>query len=117
MRGAAGLGPVELGAQERLLVLRVGDVAAAQPCAANSDRRPVLTASAKTGSVWSVKNCQGVSAPHSSPMNSMGVNGAVSTRPAATRSSPSGGPARLGDAVAGGPVANLVVVLEKTTKR
>jgi hypothetical protein len=37
--------------------------------------------------MWSVKYCHGVSAPHSSPMNSIGVYGEVSTRPAPTLSS------------------------------
>jgi len=55
----------------------------AQPWAANSCRRPSRTARASPGSVWSVKYCHGVSAPHSSPMNSIGVNGEVSTRAAA----------------------------------
>ena len=31
-----------------------------------------------------MKYCQGVDAAHSSPMNSIGVNGAVSTSPAPT---------------------------------
>ena len=47
----------------------------AQPCAANSSRRPRRTASAIPRSVWSVKYCHGVDAPHSSPMNSIGVHG------------------------------------------
>lgn len=38
--------------------------------------------------MWSVKNCQGVVAPHSSPMKSIGVNGPVSVSAAAQASSP-----------------------------
>ncbi len=65
-----------------------GTSSSAQPCAANSRRRPALTARASSGSVWSVKNCQGVPAAHSSPMNSIGVKGAVSVSVAAQASSP-----------------------------
>ena len=42
---------------------------------ANSSVRPVRTSSASSGSGWEVKNCQGVEAPHSSPMKIIGVNG------------------------------------------
>ncbi len=44
-------------------------------------------AAATSGLVWSVKNCHGVLAPHSSPMNSIGVHGEVSriAAPAASR--------------------------------
>ncbi|CAM5616378.1 hypothetical protein STENM327S_05535 [Streptomyces tendae] len=38
--------------------------------------------------MWSVKNCHGVPAAHSSPMNSIGVNGAVGVRVAAQAASP-----------------------------
>ncbi|CAM5665843.1 hypothetical protein SALBM217S_02415 [Streptomyces griseoloalbus] len=65
-----------------------GTSCSAHPCAANSRRRPSLTAFASSGSVWSVKNCHGVPAAHSSPMNSIGVNGAVSVSAAAHASSP-----------------------------
>ncbi len=65
-----------------------GTSSSAHPCAANSRRRPRRTASASSGSVWSVKNCQGVEAPHSSPMKSIGVYGEVSVRVAAQASSP-----------------------------
>ena len=57
---------------------------AAEPVAANSERRPSRTAFASSGFWWSVKYCHGVLAPHSSPMNSMGVNGEVSTSAAPT---------------------------------
>ena len=36
-----------------------GTSASAQPCAANSRRRPVCTAAASSGSGWLVKNCHG----------------------------------------------------------
>ena len=64
-------------------VLRVGDVRRGPavrgelPPPALADRR------ASSGSTWSVKYCHGVAAPHSSPMNSIGVNGEVSSRPGA----------------------------------
>jgi ATP/maltotriose-dependent transcriptional regulator MalT len=50
-----------------------GMSAGPQPWPWNSALRPWATASASQGSVWSVKYCHGVSAPHSSPMKSMGV--------------------------------------------
>ena len=46
--------------------------------------RPLRVASASSGSGCDVKNCHGVDAPHSSPMNSMGVPGAVIVSTAAT---------------------------------
>src|SRR5690606_10059895 len=45
----------------------------AQPWEANSAARPRRIASASSGSAWSVKYWNGVRAPHSSPMKSMGV--------------------------------------------
>jgi hypothetical protein len=65
-----------------------GMSSSAHPCAPNSRRLPCRTASASCGSVWSVKNCQGVPAAHSSPMNSIGVNGPVSVSAAAQASRP-----------------------------
>ena len=59
------------------------------------------TASASPGSVWSVKYCHGVPAPHSSPMNSIGVNGAVRTRPGADLAA--GPREQVGDPVARRP--------------
>ena len=61
--------------------------------------------------MWSEKNWNGARSPYSSPMNSIGVNGASSVQNAAS------GRAALGQAVAVGAVADLVVVLAKTTKR
>src|SRR6266496_4373503 len=59
-----------------------------------SHPEPALaTAAASSGSGWLVKNCHGVRAPHSSPMNSIGVNGPVSSSVAPTRSSPGDRPA------------------------
>ncbi len=45
-------------------------------------------ASASSCSGCEVKNCHGVLAPHSSPMNSIGVNGEVSRISAPTRARP-----------------------------
>ena len=75
-----------------------GISSASHPYAANSRRRPVRTASASSGSPWSVKYRHGVDAPHSSPMNSIGVYGEVSTSAAPIASWPgvsaAGRPAR-----------------------
>ena len=76
---------------------------------ANSSSRPVATVSASSGSGWAVKNCQGVVAPHSSPMKIIGVNGLSSVTKAAS-------PSCCGSSLAGqpltvGPVADLVVVV------
>ena len=65
-----------------------GTTSASHPCSANSPTRPSAVAVPSSGSGWLVKNCQGVLAPHSSPMNSIGVNGEVSTIVAPTASSP-----------------------------
>ncbi len=65
-----------------------GTCSASQSCSANSRRRPSRTDAASSGSPWSVKNWKGVEAPQSSPMNSIGVNGEVSTSAAETASSP-----------------------------
>ena len=60
--------------------------------------------------MWSVKNCQGVDAAHSSPMKSMGVKGPVRTSAACPAQASS--PERVrGEAVALGAVADLVVGL------
>ena len=67
----------------------IGHLVGSQPKAANSRRRPSLTARPSSGSSWSVKYWNGVVAPHSSPWNSIGTNGEVSSRAAATRSRPS----------------------------
>ena len=58
-----------------------------QPIFANSAMRPFAVASPRSCSGWEVKNCHGVDAPHSSPMNSIGVNGVsrFSTAPTASR--------------------------------
>ena len=65
-------------------------------------------ASPSSGSGCEVKNCQGVDAPHSSPMNSIGVNGASAPAP---RRSPGRAVEGGDEPVAGGPVADLIVVL------
>ena len=60
--------------RERRRVLRVGHVGRVPARAANS--APALGGrAASSGSGWQVKNCHGVAAAHSSPMNSIGVNG------------------------------------------
>ena len=46
-----------------------------QSIAANSSSRPRRTCSPSSGSGCEVKNCQGVVAPHSSPMKIIGENG------------------------------------------
>ncbi|MBY8874669.1 hypothetical protein K7640_22840 [Micromonospora sp. PLK6-60] len=46
---------------------------------------------ASSGSGWLVKNCHGVVAAHSSPMNSIGVNGAVISSVASAHPSSSAG--------------------------
>jgi len=90
VRLAGQLGPVQLGTQERLAVLRIRDVGGG-PAVRGELAAPALRDGlGQPGSSWSVKYCQGVSAPHSSPMNSIGVNGAVSTSPAPTLSRPGG---------------------------
>ena len=89
-----------------------GTSSAAQPCPANSRRRPARTASASSGSSCEVKYCHGVDAAHSSPMNSIGVNGEVSTSAAADL-----GPARADESrqpLADRPVADLVVGLQRS---
>ena len=105
------LRPVQLRAQEGRLVLRVR---ARRRRPSRARRTPPggrrATASASPGSVWSVKYCHGVAAPHSSPMNSIGVNGRGQHQPRADLEQ-AGRQAR-GDPVAGGPVADLVVVLQ-----
>ena len=81
-----------------------------QPCRANSARRPVATARPSPASGWSVKYCQGVSAPHSSPMKQH--------RRERRRQDQAGAHLEQvrrhggGDPVAGGAIADLVVVLE-----
>ena len=45
------------------------------PCARTPRLRPSAVALASSGSGWEVKNWNGVDAAHSSPMNSIGVNG------------------------------------------
>ena len=63
-----------------------GTTAASQPRRANSSIRPFAVASASSGSSWEVKNWNGVDAAHSSPWNSIGVNGPVSVSSAAQAS-------------------------------
>ena len=83
----------ELRAQERLGVLRVGDVLAGEGGEAPRTRcrRPSRVASAIAGSMWSVKNWNGRRSPYSSPMKSSGVCGARrASRRRATRSASGG---------------------------
>ena len=68
-------------------------------------------ASAISSSMWSEKNWNGAGSPYSSPMNSIGVNGDSSVQNAAS------GRAVARHPVAEGAVADLIVVLEKTTNR
>ena len=63
-----------------------GTADSSQPMRANSDFRPFDTASPSQSSRWSVKNCHGVEAAHSSPMKSIGVFGASMRRTAPTAS-------------------------------
>ena len=63
-------------------------ISSPQPCAANSDRRPLRTASARPGSGKDAKNCHGVLAAHSSPMKIIGVYGEQSTMAAPQASRP-----------------------------
>ncbi len=63
-----------------------GTVAVSQAICANSPSRPSETARPSSGSGWEVKNANGVDAPHSSPMNSIGVNGEARVSSAATAS-------------------------------
>ena len=58
--------------------------------AANSRLRPSRVASAIAGSMWSVKNWNGLGSPYSSPMKSSGVCAEKSTTDEATRSSSGG---------------------------
>ena len=80
VRPCCRLGPVQPRALERL-GRPAGRARRRGPSRARRTRarRPSRTASASSGSVWSVKYCHGVEAPHSSPMNSIGVNGEVSS--------------------------------------
>ena len=76
-RGCSELRPVQLRALERRRVLRVGHHAPGPSPSARTPRSgPRRVASPSSGSGCEVKNCHGVDAPHSSPMNSIGVNGA-----------------------------------------
>ena len=59
-----------------------------------------------------MKNCHGVEAPHSSPIQSIGVNGEVSSSAAPTSSS-AAADELAGQPVAQRPVADLVVVLQE----
>ena len=63
---------------------------------------------ARSSGKWE-KNCHGVRAPHSSPMNSIGVNGEQTAAPRRTRRARG---ERAAEPVAGRPVADLVVVLQ-----
>ncbi len=54
----------------------------------NSRILPSAVALPSSGSGCEVKNCHGVEAPYSSPINSMGVNGEVSVSTAARASGP-----------------------------
>ena len=84
--------------------------AASQPCDANSDRRPSRTASLSRSSGKWEKNCQGVRAPHSSPMNSIGRERRAEQQRRTARDEPRG--ERRRGPVADRPVADLVVVLQ-----
>ena len=59
--------------------------------------------------MWSQKNWNGAGSPYSSPMNSIGVNGESSMQNAASAAH------RRREPIAEGAVADLVVVLAKTT--
>ncbi len=87
----SSVGSVQSSLESRKVWTSVGSgtsSAASQPCDANSDRRPLRTASLSRSSGKWEKNCQGVRAPHSSPMNSMGVNGEQSSSAAPHATSP-----------------------------
>ena len=86
-----------------------GTRSGSQPIRANSSSRPLRVASPSSSSGCEVKNAHGVDAAHSSPMNSIGVNGPVSTSTAAMARSSAD--SVRGEPVADGPVADLVVVL------
>ena len=110
VRAAGRLGPVQRRApRPSPASCGSGTSSAAQPCAANSRRRPARTASASSGSSCEVKYCHGVDAAHSSPMKSIGVNGEVSTSAAATLARPGRHSRR--QPVAHRAVADLVVGL------
>ena len=66
-----------------------GTTERSHPIAANSAIRPSAVARPSSGSGCDVKNCHGVEAAHSSPMNSMGVNGESTVSTAAIASPPS----------------------------
>ena len=83
--GALELGPVQLRARERRRVLRVGHASASQPIRANSAMPALGGRSAELGLGCEVKNCHGVDAAHSSPMQSIGVNGAARSAARARR--------------------------------
>ena len=100
--------------------VRIGDLRRAPPRRRtagnfwNSRRRPSRTASASSS--WkSVKKQNGWVAPHSSPMNSSGTFGASSSTACIALTA---GPWRqIGDALAEGAVADLVVVLHEGDER
>ena len=107
---ARQLGPVQLGPLEGLRVLRVGHVRGVPVHLRRTPPAgPWRTASASSGSGWEVKNCQGVEAPHSSPMKIIGVNGLSRVTMAAIASCCAVDLGR--QPLAGGPVADLVVVV------
>ena len=100
----------QLRACERLRILRVGhDGAGPSPSRANSAMRPSAVARPSSGSGCDVKNCHGVDAAHSSPMNSIGVNGEQHRQHGGDREAAV--VEGLRQPVAGGAVADLVVVL------
>ena len=71
-----------------LSALGSGTSTSPQPCSPNSAVRPARTASRSFSSGKCEKNCHGVRAPHSSPMNSIGVNGPLSSSAAPQASRP-----------------------------
>ena len=105
----ARLAPVEAGAAEGLYVLRVGHVLLC-PAVGGEFRAPAPPdGPAEVGSVVG-EELPRRRAPHSSPMNSIGVNGEVSISAAPTRSSPGDSAAERRSPL--GAVADLVVVLQ-----
>ena len=111
VRLARELVPVQPRALERLGACGSGTSSSAQPCSANSARRPRRTASAIAGSVWSVKYIHGVEAPHSSPMKSIGVPAPSAAARRRTASRPGESVGR--QPVAQRAVADLVVRLQR----
>ena len=114
VRVVGQLGPVQLGAHERRRVLRVGYVVGGPAVLCElAAGRPRRGGQLRLG--CEVKNCHGVDAPHSSPMNSIGVNGSDSSRAAPAAQQP--GLDEPGESVAQRAVAHLVVRLQGGDER